>query len=344
MRSARQRPTDLLGVFGPYLGLFLVVVIFSFLILWARGPSGLGLFLSVDNFKLVVVHAAVPAAVGLGMTIVMISGGIDLSVGYVVSLVTVTSMLVYRWAAGQESLAEFASLLAIAAGLGTGVLAGFTNAFLITRLKLLPFIVTLGTMGMARGLAQYLTNGRPVPFPDPSRPPRWLHWLGAIKPEPAWLGIGPSSWSVLLAALLLAFQLRYTALGRYCYALGSNETAARLCGIRVERTKLILYTLAGLLTAWGGILQLARSGAGLHDVAAGLELDVIAAVVVGGGSLTGGEGTVTGTLIGSLMIALLTNGCSKLGLPMEFRFIIIGLIIVLVSAVNVWRQRAWRST
>jgi ribose transport system permease protein len=133
--------------------------------------------------------------------------------------------------------------------------------------------------------------------------------------------------------------LRYTVLGRYCYALGSNEATARLCGINVNRTKVILYTLAGLLTGWGGVLQFARSSSGLHDVAAGLELDVIAAVVIGGGSLSGGEGTVTGTLIGALMITVLSNGCSKLGLPMEFRFIIIGLIIVVVSAINMWRQR-----
>jgi ribose transport system permease protein len=128
-------------------------------------------------------------------------------------------------------------------------------------------------------------------------------------------------------------------LGRHCYALGANEATAWLCGIRVERTKVVVYTLAGLLTGWAGILQFARSQAGLHDVQAGLELEVIAAVVIGGGSLSGGEGTVLGTLVGAFMIAVLGNGCSKLNLPMEFRFIIIGMIIVVVSAVNTWRQR-----
>jgi ribose transport system permease protein len=212
----------------------------------------------------------------------------------------------------------------------------------ITRLKVVPFVATLGMMGVARGLAQSLSKGTPVLFPDPAAPPRWVPWLGAIEPEPAWLVIGPAAWSVVLAALAVALLLRYTVLGRYCYALGSNEATARLCGIRVERTKVILYTLAGLLTGWAGILQVSRSSAGRHDVAAGLELDVIAAVVIGGGSLSGGEGTVTGTLVGALMITVLSNGCSKLGLPMEFRFIIIGMIIIVVSAINTWRQRQLR--
>jgi ribose/xylose/arabinose/galactoside ABC-type transport system permease subunit len=203
-------------------------------------------------------------------------------------------------------------------------------------------VVTLGTMGVARGLAQYLTKGRPVPFPDPTRPPPWVPWLGSIDPQPGWLGVGPAAWSVLLLAAAVAILLRYTVLGRYCYALGSNEATARLCGIHVERTKVTLYTLAGLLTGWAGILQFSRNGSGLHDVAAGLELDVIAAVVIGGGSLTGGEGTVTGTLVGALMIEVLRNGCGKLQLPQDFRYIIIGLIIVGVSAVNTWRQRRLR--
>jgi len=263
-------------------------------------------------------------------------------VGYVVSLVTVITMFAYRWAAARPQLAGMASAWAVAAGLSTGLLSGWTNGVLITRLKIIPFVVTLGTMGVARGLAQYLSKGEPVTFPDPAQPPTWVPWLGAIEPAPAWLGVGPSVWSVLVLAMVVAVLLHRTVLGRHCFALGSNETAARLCGIHVERTKITLYTFAGLLTAWGGILQFARSRSGLHDVAAGLELDVIAAVVIGGGSLSGGEGSVTGTLVGALMITVLSNGCSKLRLPAEFLFIVIGMIIVVVSAVNAWRQRRFR--
>jgi ribose transport system permease protein len=336
----RWRLVDFLSLAGPYLGLLLVVGLFSLLIGLTGGR--VESFLSISNLKLVVVQAAIPAAVALGMTVIMISGGIDLSVGYVVSLATVTMMLTYRWADARPYLPGSASVWAIAAGLGTGLLCGWTNGTLITRLKVVPFVVTLGMMGAARGLAQYLSKGTPVSFPDPAQPPAWVPWLGRIDPEPAWLGIGPAAWSVLFFAVAVAILLRYTVLGRYCFALGSNEATARLCGVHVERTKVILYTLAGLLTGWGGILQFARSRAGLHDVQAGLELDVIAAVVIGGGSLNGGEGTVTGTLVGALMITLLGNGCSKLELPVEFRFIIIGMIIVVVSAVNMWRQRQLR--
>jgi ribose transport system permease protein len=336
----RRRGVDnLLSLAGPYLGLLLVIALFSVLT-WRQGQ--LKVFLSVDNLKLITVHAAIPAAVALGMTMIMISGGIDLSVGYVVSLVTVTSMLAYRWAAGQSAFASTASVWAVGTGIATGVLAGWTNGTLITRVKVVPFVVTLGMMGVARGLAQSLSKGTPVTFPNPAEPPRWVNWLRAIEPEPSWLVVGPAVWSVVLAAVVVAILLRYTVLGRYCYALGSNEATARLCGINVGRTKVILYTLAGLLTGWAGILQFARSRQGLHDVQAGLELDVIAAVVIGGGSLSGGEGTVMGTLIGALMIQVLENGCSKLGLPMEFRFIIIGTIIIGVSAVNTWRQRRFR--
>jgi ribose transport system permease protein len=336
----RWRLADVLSLAGPYLGLILVIALFSVIIWWRGGR--VEAFLSSDNLKLVTAHAAITAAVALGMTIIMISGGIDLSVGYVVSLVTVTMMLAYRWADARPYLPGTASVWAIAAGLATGLLCGWTNGMLITRLKVVPFVVTLGMMGVARGLAQYLSKGTPVSFPNPAQPPAWVPWLGAINPEPEWLLIGPAAWSVLVFAVAVAILLRYTVLGRYCFALGSNEATARLCGVHVERTKVILYTLAGVLTGWGGILQFARSRSGLHDVAAGLELDVIAAVVIGGGSLSGGEGTVTGTLVGALMITLLGNGCSKLELPVEFRFIIIGMIIVVVSAVNMWRQRQLR--
>jgi ribose transport system permease protein len=340
-RSLEER----LAFLGPYVGLVLVLALFSYFT-WQAGA--LHRFLSLDNFRLVAVHAAIPATVALGMTMIMISGGIDLSVGYVVSLVTVVTMLTYRWAANQPLLSGSASACAIAVGVGTGALFGWSNGMLITRLKVVPFVVTLGTMGVARGIAQYLSGGSTVYFGDIQHSerlvtePRWVVWLRDYQPEPRWLGIGPAALCVCLLAFGVAIILHLTVLGRYCYALGSNEATARLCGVKVERTKVILYTVAGILTGWGGILQFARSGAGFHDVAAGLELEVIAAVVIGGGSLLGGEGTVTGTLVGALLITVLANGCSKLQLPTEFRFIVNGLIIIVVSALNGWRQRRLR--
>jgi ribose transport system permease protein len=344
-RTAARSWEVRLSFLGPYIGLALVLAFFSYFT-WQRGA--LHLFLSLDNFKLIAVHAAIPATVALGMTMIMISGGIDLSVGYVVSLVTVVTMLTYRWAANEPSWAAFPGLVAVTIGVGTGALFGWSNGMLITRLKVVPFVVTLGMMGVARGIAQYLSGGEALTFTDPRHPeqvlsePQWVSWLGAIQPEPRWLGIGPSALGVCVLAVGVAVLLHFTVLGRYCYALGSNEATARLCGVNVERTKVVLYTIAGILTGWGGVLQFARSGAGLHDVAAGMELEVIAAVVIGGGSLLGGEGTVIGTLVGAILIALLANGCSKLKLPMEFRFIVIGLIIIVVSALNSWRQRRLR--
>jgi ribose transport system permease protein len=339
-----RRWLEMLGWCGPYLGLLIVIALFSLLIRLRNGPEQMEVFLSLGTLKLVTVHAAIPAMVGLGMTILMISGGIDLSVGYVVSLTTVTIMLTYRWAAEQAWAADYASFLAIGAGLATGALFGLANGVLITRSRVVPFVVTLGMMGVARGLAQYLTKGTPVAFPDPAHPPEWVSWAAAIEPDAGseWMVFGPAVWAALLMGVVVALMLRFTVLGRYCYAIGSNEATAKLCGIRVDRTKVLLYTLAGLITGFAGVLQFARTGHGSHDIQAGLEMEVIAAVVIGGGSLTGGEGTVSGTLAGALLLHILDEGCSKLQLPQDFRYIIIGGIIIGVAALNSWRQRRLR--
>jgi ribose transport system permease protein len=324
------------SILGPLLGLLFVVGLFALLVAWQDGSPQR--FLSTGNFKLMMVHASVTAIVALGMTIIMISGGIDLSVGYVVSLVTVTTMLAFRACTASGWPDVLASVCAISCGLATGMVVGLLNGCLITGLRIAPFVVTLGMMGVARGLAQFLTRGTPIAFPDPAHPPGWVPWLATIEPQPSWLLMGPGTWLALLLALIVALLLHRTVLGRHAYAIGSNEATARLCGINVGRTKIVLYSSAGLLTGAGGILQFARSGAGLHDVQAGLELEVIAAVVIGGGSLSGGEGRVLGTLVGALLITVLGNGCSKLGMPMEFRYVVIGCIIVLVAALNRWRS------
>jgi ribose transport system permease protein len=324
-----------LSALGPYLGLAVVVGLFS-LLLWERGE--LHTFWRLDTLQLVAVHASIMAAVAVGMTLIMISGGIDLSVGYVVSLVTVTTVLAYRAAAATPWLAGWASACAIAAGVGTGAAAGLVNGLVITQLRVLPFVATLGMLGVARGLAQHVSDGRPVTFPDPLHTPEWVRWFRLVEPEPEWLQVGPAAWSVLLLAAVAAVLLRYTVLGRYCYALGSSEATARLCGVPVARTKVLIYTLAGVVTGWAGVLQTARSGSGFYNVRAGMELEVIAAVVIGGASLSGGEGTIGGTIAGALLLAVLDIGCSKLHLPNEFRFIFIGGIIVAVAALNQWHQ------
>lgn len=332
----RPQPTvtarwlDRLTFLGPYIGLLVVIVIFSVLT-WQRGR--LDTFLSFYNFRLIAVHAAVTAAVAVGMTLIMISGGIDLSVGFVVSLVTVVTVLVYRQT---ES-----SVAAIGAGLATGTITGLLNGLAITKLRVVPFVATLGMMGIARGLGQYLSRGQTIGFPDVAHPPAWVPLFRNVEPDPAWLLISPAVWSVVLLAAAAAVVLRYTVLGRYCYAIGSNEATARLCGIPVDRTKIALYTLAGLMVGWAGIIETARSDGGSYNLKAGLELEVIAAVVIGGGSLSGGEGTILGTIVGAVMLQVLENGCSKLDLSTEVRFVVIGLIIIGIAALNALRTR-WR--
>jgi ribose transport system permease protein len=326
---------------GPFLGLALVIAIFS-LLTAAKGTFDD--FLSVGNFKLILTHSTIVAAAGLGMTIIMIMGGIDLSVGYVISLITVMMMLIYRlvmnWYPGETGLAGFIALLV---GLGTGALVGLGNGLIITRLKVVPFVATLAMLGIARGVGIYCTDGGRLSYLTDDPPPLWMRAINAIEPETvsenlAWLQVSPAVWSVLVLAIIVALALRYTVLGRHCFAIGSNEATARLCGIRVERTKLILYTLAGLLIGWAGVIQFCRTNAGSHDVAAGMELSVIAAVVIGGGSLSGGEGTVLGTILGAIIITILENGCSWLKVQSDVRYIVIAIIILSVAALNSWRQ------
>lgn len=335
-----------LSVLGPFVGLALVVAIFSFLT-WRKGT--LDDFLAWENFRLIFTHAAIIAVAGLGMTIIMITGGIDLSVGYVISLATVIMMevfhlIVYWQPFDGGATLVLAGLAALLAGLATGTFCGLCNGLIITKLRIVPFVATLAMMGIARGVGIYFTKGTRTSFPSGTEAAGWMKALGvinpaSISPDWAWMGVAPSVWSVVILALLVALFLRYTVLGRHCFAIGSNEATARLCGVRVENTKIILYSLAGLLTGWAGVLQFCRTNAGSHDVAAGMELSVIAAVVIGGGNLSGGEGTVLGTVIGALIITILDNGCGRLDLHPDLRYVVIAGIILGVAAVNGWRKR-----
>jgi ribose transport system permease protein len=323
---------------APYLIVLALLAAFTYLIWYQQGPQRLQYFYSLDNLQLITTHAMIVATVAIGMTLLMISGGIDLSVGYVVSLVTVTTVLAYRAAGGEDLWASVAGILV---GLGTGVLCGLCNGLLVTQLRVLPFVATLGMLGVARGLGQHLSKGQPVAFSDGGvHSPAWANWFGRTSPEPDWLLLSPGVWAVLLAALAAALLLRYTVLGRHCFAIGSNEATARLCGVRVRTTKVVLYLLAGLVTGWAGILQTARLRSGHFNAQAGLELEVIAAVVIGGGSLAGGEGSIVGTLLGALLLGVLQNACVTLGLENEVRYVVVGAIIVGVGAWNAWRQRA----
>ena len=303
---------------GPILGLALVILIFSILM---ESPSR---YLSPFNLRIVLAQTVIVAIGAIGMTLIIISGGIDLSVGSAIALTGVITALGLN--AGVSPAA------AVAAGILVGGLVGVVNGLAITRLKVVPFIATLGMLGVARGTAKWVAGQQTVNVPD-----TWVNELLVTFPNPAWLLLAPGVWIAIALAVLTAVVLRNTVFGRRVFALGSNELAARACGISTDRLKVWIYGLAGLLFGLAGVMQMSRLRQGDPTVAAGSELDIIAAVVIGGGSLNGGEGSIFGSLIGALIMAFLRNGCQQIGWPNYVQEIIIGAIIVIAVAVDRWR-------
>jgi len=315
----RSRLGWLWGMLAPFVGLVLVLLFFYLL-----RPDA---FLTSINLKNVAVQTVITGTCALGMTFVIISGGIDLSVGSVIALSGVTAAVALKQGWGSPT--------AVAVGIATGALCGLINGLVITKLRIVPFIATLGMLLIARGAAKGLAHQKPV------RPSE----LGGLAdfmqpfPEPSWLLVAPGVWVLLGLALLAAALLRFHVLGKYTFAIGSNEATARLCGVRVHAVKICIYTLAGLLTGVAGVMQLARLTEGDPTVAIGLELPVIAAVVIGGGSLMGGEGGIVGTMIGAFMMTFLANGCTLAGWPNWLQEIIIGGIIIVAVGLDQWRHR-----
>jgi ribose/xylose/arabinose/galactoside ABC-type transport system permease subunit len=310
--SARDR----LARGGPLVGLVLVCVVFVVLV----GPQ----FLGGANLELIARQTAIVCTAALGMTLVIVAAGIDLSVGSIVSLATVVIAIVLRNGGGSGTAALAAIATAAACGLLTGVL--------VTRLKVVPFIVTLGMMLLVRGASKGLADERRLEAPT-----TWLNDLlrtagAALLPAGVWM--------TAALALVVAGILRYTRFGRHLFAIGSNERTARLCGVRVERTKMAVYSLAAGLAGLAGVLQFSKLSVGDPTVAVGLELDVIAAVIIGGGSLSGGKGTALGTVLGATIMAVIQIGCSQRGLPNWVQQIVTGGIIVLAVALDRWRERA----
>ena len=266
------------------------------------------------------------------MLLVLISGGIDLSVGAVVALVTVVTMRVYTALYDPANPSGVNSLVAVAAGVAIGGLCGLTNGLLVTQLKMPPFVATLGMFGIARGVAVWLAGRTTLAFPVGGRP-EWAETLARLSLS------NPGLWSLALLAILTAVLLHKTVFGRHLYAVGSNEATARLCGVNVARTKTLVYTLAGLLTGWAGVILFAHSNSGNPTLGEQLELDVITAVVIGGASLSGGKGTVIGALLGVAILGLIKNGVSLFNVPVEMQYILIGVLLLANVSLNRWRQR-----
>jgi ribose/xylose/arabinose/galactoside ABC-type transport system permease subunit len=441
--SLRSSTVQLLTtIVGPFLGLLVVVAFFG-IADWLTADAGRGsTFLKPDNFRTVAVQTCVVAVAALGMTLIIISGGIDLSVGSAVALcATVIAWGMredvaflarhgsnFRQASlalneaqtqlanaersgdseGQETLqaaveerkselklvvsekldvalasaestedetdhrlwttaasrlseklaaiespgfrvridnewyrgvrnASGSAGLAILLGLIMGLACGLLNGFLISSLKIVPFIITLGTMTIFSGLGK-LIPATPV-RPQPWDVPEWIPQMLFPKPQPSWLMVSSGVWVSLFLAAILAAVLRYSVMGRYVFAIGSNEATARLCGINIRRWKVIIYTTAGLFVGVAGLYNFARLSEGDPTSGIGLELRVIAAVVIGGASLSGGRGSVLGTLCGAAIMATITSGCTHLGLPNPVQEVILGIIIIVAVTIDQVRQR-----
>jgi len=304
---------------GPVLGLVLVIVIFAILI---GAPEK---YLSLKNFRTVLAQTVIVGIGAIGMTIIIISGGIDLSVGSAIALTGVITALGIN--------AGWSTPIALGAGILVGGAVGLVNGLAITRLRVVPFIATLGMLGVARGLAKGIAGSQTVNMPE-----TWANSLLLTVPKAAWLLVAPGVWITIGLAVIAAIVLRNTVFGRRVFALGSNEAAARACGIATDRLKIYIYALAGLLFGLAGVMQMSRLRQGDPTVAAGLELDIIAAVVIGGGSLSGGEGSILGSMIGALIMAFLRNGCQQVGWPNYVQEIIIGALIIIAVAVDRWRS------
>jgi ribose transport system permease protein len=311
------RAGELISRGGPLLGLVLVGALFGALV----GPQ----FFSPANLELIARQTAIVGTAALGMTLVIAAAGIDLSVGSVISLSTVVIALVLRHEASPAAAA--------ATGIAAAALCGLATGLLVTGLRMVPFIVTLGMMLLVRGAAKGLADERRI-----EAPVTWLNDLLRTQALGGGVLLPTGIWILIVMALVTAGVLRYTRFGRQVLAIGSNERTARLCGVRVELCKIAVYTIAAALAGLAGVMQFAKLSVGDPTVAVGLELDVIAAVIIGGGSLLGGRGTVLGTLVGAVLMTVIQIGCSQRGFPNWVQQIVTGGVIVAAVALDRWRQ------
>lgn len=256
---------------------------------------------------------------------IIVSGGIDLSVGSLVALCSVT---------GATLLSKNLPLPLVAlAVIVAGATIGLLNGAIIARFRMMPFIVTLGMMGVARGVAKWMGNNQAVNFPE-SR----INDLMALNEPDKFFPLPYGVWITVALGVVIFVIMRETVFGRYIFAIGANELAARLSGIRVGRHTMFIYVVAGLLFGIAGLMQLSRLTQGDPTAGIGLELDVIAAVVIGGASLGGGTGSVLGSLIGAMIMATLRNGSNQMGWPNYMQEIIIGGVIILAVGLDKFRQ------
>ncbi|MCB9577935.1 MAG: ABC transporter permease [Polyangiaceae bacterium] len=314
MKDLLRRPW-----FGPLVALVLVYALFA-----VASPDT---FARPENLATMLRQTVVVAIASVGMTYVIVAGGIDLSVG---SLVALTTVVVAKVLAGGAS-----PLVAVAAGVALATVAGVVNGTLVAKLGITPFIVTLGTMSALRGAAKGIANEQKIDVQSAG--------LDTLMAPTSSVWLPPAGvWVAAVTALLFAGMLRYTVFGRHVVAIGSNEETARLCGIRVPRVTIWVYALAGALAGLAGLMEFSTLTVGDPTDSIGLELEVIAAVVIGGGSLAGGQGSIAGALVGALLMTTIKTGSTHVGLPNWVQEILTGAIIVLAVAIDRLRRRSSR--
>jgi ribose/xylose/arabinose/galactoside ABC-type transport system permease subunit len=305
---------------GPLVALCVVYLLFALV-----AP---GSFTRLETVATMARQTVVVGIAAAGMTLVILLGGIDLSVGSSVALSTVVCALALR-AGSSAPLAMLAALL-------TGLSAGLFNGALVTALRITPFIVTLGTMSALRGVAKGLADEQKIDAPT-----RGLEvLLSPLPPGFGWAIFPPGVWIMLVVASLVAVMLVYTRFGRHVVAIGSSEPTARLCGVRVGRVKWLVYGLAGLFAGLAGVMEFSTLTVGDPTDSLGLELEVIAAVVIGGGSLSGGEGSMLGALFGAMLMTVIRTGSTYLGIDNWVQEIVTGMIIVAAVALDRARREA----
>jgi ribose transport system permease protein len=326
-KPARWRGT--LGVLASaraWIFLFVLLVVFE---LWSQIAYGTTFVFSAFNLRSVSVFAVAPVLLGLGQTLVIISGGIDLSVGFTMGLAAVIAAQVAN-DVGASAGVGVGLVAGIVAALAATLIPGWVNGLLIARLRVPPFIGTLGMYGVARGAAYLFANGTTVPVNNP-----WLTFLGNGRI----LGVPVVVIIALIVVLLVHYLLSETLFGQYTYAIGGNRQATLRAGVNVRRVTILLYMLSALTAGVDGILYTGRFAAGAPQAGEPLLLDSIAAVVIGGASLFGGSGTVMGTIIGALIIAVIQYGLVFLDVEPFWQFIAVGLVIIVSVLVDQSQKR-----
>lgn len=303
-----------------YLNLAILVV--ALLAIFGAFSMAIPRFGSISNIEMLARQSTMVCVAALGMTYIIILGGIDLSVGSVMAFVgvVVAYTLQHKYGPGTAAVA----------GVLAGTLCGFINGLIISQLRVVPFIVTLGSYLAVRGVAKGLAHEQKIDADI-----TWLNdLLAKLTPEKKYMIFPPGVWILIVMAILIGLLLKYTRFGRHVVAVGSNEQAARLCGVPVERIKLLVYTLSGFCVGLAGLFLFSRLSVGDPTAAVGTELDVIAAVVIGGASLSGGEGSIIGSLLGAYLMVTLKSGGTQLGWPNWLQEIITGAIILFSVALD----------